>query len=193
MPAASYLTYAQLVDRLRSLAQQAPDLVRVDVIGQSRQGRDLYAVTVTEAATGSPLDKPAVLVDGNIHAGEVCASSAVMHWIEQLVAMRDADPLVRELLRTRTVYAIPRIAVDGAELYLTTPARLRSSPHLYPHTSPPDGFVEDDVNGDGRILLMRVPAEDGAFAIDEQDPRIMRPRMPGEVGGVYYHVFPEGR
>lgn len=193
MPTARYLTYEELVDKLRQMADDAPDLVRIDVIGKSRMGRDLFAVTVTDAATGSPLDKPAVLVDGNIHAGEVCPSSAIVHWLEVLVAERDRHPAVQELLRTRTVYAIPRIAVDGAEVYLTTPARLRSSPHLYPYSSPPDGFVEDDVNGDGRILLMRVPAEDGAYAIDEVDPRVMRPRQPGEIGGVYYHVFPEGR
>jgi len=193
VPTAAYMTYPQLVHRLRRLADLAPDLVRLEVIGKSRLGRDLFVVTLTDAATGSPLDKPAVLVDGNIHAGEVCASSAVVYWIERLVEERDRDPVVRELLRTRTVYAIPRIAVDGAEVYLTTPARLRSSPHLYPHTTPPDGFVEDDVNGDGRILWMRVPAEDGAYAVDEIDPRVMRPRQPGEIGGVYYHVFPEGR
>ncbi|WP_245629541.1 M14 family metallopeptidase [Alicyclobacillus sendaiensis] len=193
MPTAAYMTYAQLVHRLHQLADRAPDLVRVEIMGKSREGRDLLAVTVTDLATGSPLDKPALLVDGNIHAGEVCASSAVVYWLECLVEARDSDPAVRELLRTRTVYAIPRIAVDGAELYLTTPVRLRSSPHLYPHTSPPDGFVEDDVNGDGRILWMRVPAEDGAYAVDEIDPRLMRPRQPGEVGGAYYHLFPEGR
>ncbi|GMA58287.1 hypothetical protein GCM10025858_27900 [Alicyclobacillus sacchari] len=53
--------------------------------------------------------------------------------------------------------------------------------------------MEDDVNGDGRVLMMRVPADDGGYAIDEIDPRVMRPRRPGEFGGTYYHVFPEGR
>ena len=193
MPKGRYLTYGELERELQRLASDHPDFVRIESIGKSRAGRALYAVTVTDFASGRPEDKPAVLVDGNIHAGEVCASSAVMYWLEHLLAERDRDPAVRELLHTRTVYAIPRIAVDGAELYLTTPTRLRSSPHVYPYSAPPDGFVEEDINGDGRILLMRIPAADGAFAVDEIDPRVMRPRRPGEVGGTYYHVFPEGR
>lgn len=94
-----------------------------------------------------------------------------------------------ELLDSHTIYVVPRIAVDGAELYLTTPARFRSSGHTYPYSEPQEGFIEEDVNGDGHILQMRVPAVDGGFAIDDTDPRVMRPRRPGELSGKYYHVF----
>ncbi|GLV14433.1 peptidase M14 [Alicyclobacillus hesperidum] len=190
---ARYWTHDEMWAELRRLEAANPQLMRVEVIGQSRQGRDIAAVTLTDADFGNPEDKAAVLVDANIHAGEVSGNAVAMYWIQWCIEQYGQDPEATELLRSHTVYVIPRIAVDGAELYLTTPARFRSSPHLYPHSQTPDGFVEDDVDGDGRVLMMRVPAEDGGYAIDEVDPRIMRPRRPGEFGGKYYHVFPEGR
>ncbi|MCL6452618.1 MAG: peptidase M14 [Alicyclobacillus sp.] len=190
---ARYYTYQEMWDELRRLETTHPEFVQVEVIGHSRQGRDIAGVTLTNRRTGSPDRKAAVLVDANIHAGEVSGNAIAMYWISWCVEQYGRDPLATELLDHHTVYVVPRIAVDGAELYLTTPARFRSSPHSYPYSEPPEGFIQEDVNGDGHILQMRVPAEDGGYAVDEVDPRVMRPRKPGEFGGQYYHVFTEGR
>ncbi|WP_206922144.1 M14 family metallopeptidase [Alicyclobacillus suci] len=190
---AKYWTYREMWDELRRLEAAYPNLMDVEVIGQSREGRDIAAVTLTNKATGAAAHKSAVLVDANIHAGEVSANSVAMYWISWCLAHDGEDAQATALLHQHTVYLVPRIALDGAELYLTTPLRFRSSPHLYPYTEPRDGFVAEDVNGDGYILQMRVPAVDGGYVIDEVDPRVMRPRRPGEMGGKYYHVFEEGR
>lgn len=179
---AKYWTYREMWDELRRLEAAHPNLMDVEVIGQSREGRDIAAVTLTNQATGAPAHKSAVFVDANIHAGEVSANSVAMYWISWCLAHYGEDTQATALLDQHTVYLVPRIALDGAELYLTTPARFRSSPHLYPYTEPREGFVADDVNGDGHILQMRVPAVDGGYAIDEVDPRVMRPRRPGEMG-----------
>jgi murein tripeptide amidase MpaA len=190
--AAQYWTYQDMMTALHEWQAAFPSLMEVAVIGKSRQGRDMPAVILTNRATGEPLSKSAILVDANIHAGEVAGNAAAMYWIEWCVRQYGQNPEATHLLDHHTLYVIPRIALDGAELYLTTPYRVRSSPHGYPYPEPPDGFVLEDVNGDGHILTMRVPSEDGGFVVDEVDPRVMRRRHPGEVGGRYYHVFPEG-
>jgi hypothetical protein len=192
MPA-KYYTYQEMWDELQRLQEAYPEFVTVEVIGQSRQGRNIAGVTLTNSKTGRALSKSAVFVDANIHAGEVAGNAVAMYWMQWCLGNYGVDPEATELLDAHTLYIIPRIAVDGAELYMTTPARFRSSPHTYPYSEAPDGFIQDDVNGDGHILQMRVPAEDGGFVIDDVDPRVMRPRRPGEMGGTYYHVFPEGR
>ncbi len=191
--AAKYWTYTQMWQELRSLKNQFPDFVEIAMIGQSRQGRDMAGVTLTNRATGDPLSKSALLVDANIHAGEVAGNAVAMYWMRWCLTQYGINPEATELLDRHTVYVVPRISLDGAELYLTTPQRVRSSPHSYPYSSPPPGFYEDDVDGDGQILFMRVTAEDGGYVPDEMDSRVMRPRRPGESGGTYYHVFPEGR
>lgn len=189
---AKYYTYREMWDELRRLKESYPEFVTVEVIGQSRQGRDIAGVTLTNSKTGPAAEKSAVFVDANIHAGEVAGNAVAMYWMQSLLGNYGTDLEATELLDAHTTYIVPRIAVDGAELYMTTPARFRSSPHTYPYSEPPEGFVQEDVNGDGHILQMRVPAEDGGFVKDELDPRVMRPRRPGEIGGTYYHVFPEG-
>ncbi|GMA58286.1 hypothetical protein GCM10025858_27890 [Alicyclobacillus sacchari] len=73
---ARYWTYDEMWAELRRLAVANSQLMRVEVIGQSRQGRDIAAVTLTDAAFGNPEDKAAVFVDANIHA----ARSLAMPW-----------------------------------------------------------------------------------------------------------------
>lgn len=193
MAKAKYWTYDEMWTELRTLEAHYPDLMTVEVIGQSRQGRDMAGVTITQRAGGNPETKSAVFVDANIHAGEVAGNSVAMYWVQWCLENYGQNPEATALLDEHTVYVVPRISVDGAELYLTTPHRVRSSPHIYPYSEPPEGFVPEDINGDGHILTMRIPAEDGAYAIDDLDSRVMRRRYPGEMGGRYYHVFPEGR
>jgi hypothetical protein len=48
------------------------------------------------------------------------------------------------------------------------------------------------VDGDGRMLSMRVPDPHGPYKKCTQDPRLMVPREPGEFGGEYYRIIPEG-
>ncbi|WP_207654673.1 M14 family metallopeptidase [Sulfobacillus sp. hq2] len=192
MTEARYWTYQDMTEALQDWQRAYPDIFSFTSIGKSRRGRDLWAVTL--CADIEHADRyPGLLVDANIHAGEVAGNAVAMHWIATLLEGFGNAPAIQQLLQTRAVYVVPRIAVDGAEEYLTTPARLRSSPHDYPLSEPPAGWVPSDVDGNGHILQMRVPSPDGAYAIDEHDPRLMRSRRPGEFGQRYYHVFTEGR
>ena len=54
------------------------------------------------------------------------------------------------------------------------------------------GLTVEDVDGDGRILQMRLPDPHGPWKCHPQDERLMIPREPGEFGGRYYRVMPEG-
>src|SRR5947207_2312078 len=56
----------------------------------------------------------------------------------------------------------------------------------------PDGLRMRDVDGDRRILQMRVRDDNGAWKRHADEPRLMIPRDPDEVGGEYYRLFPEG-
>jgi murein tripeptide amidase MpaA len=86
---------------------------------------------------------------------------------------------------------VPRISPDGAEFMLTTPFSCRSAPiKMDPLDFP--GFIADDVDGNGKCLMMRKQDPTGAFKASEQDPRIMVARLPHERGGTYYRLWPEG-
>ncbi len=189
---AKYWTYDAIEDMLTKWQEAYPELLAREDLGKSRRGRTIWALVISSPVSLAHV-KPGVLIDANIHAGEVAGNAAIMQWVGGLLENYHLSPAVTRLLDSRCIYVIPRIAVDGAEEYLNTPLRLRSSPHLYPYPEALPGWILDDIDHNGHILSIRLPAEDGAFAIDEKEPRLMRRRRPGEFGGQYYHVFPEGR
>ncbi|MBS3937913.1 MAG: hypothetical protein KGZ50_05025 [Peptococcaceae bacterium] len=191
-----YHLYAELTDYLHQYALLYPDFLTLESIGKSHEGREVWAATITNKATGSEGEKPALYVDANIHAGEVTGGAAALYLIDYLLTNYSVKREIKELLDTRTFYILPRINPDGVELYLTTPKLLRSSVRPYPdfrqHEDPP-GLCEEDFNHDGQILRMRLRDDRrGAWRADYEDARLMVERSPLDVSGPFYHLFSEG-
>lgn len=189
-----YYRYENLTSILKAFANERSDLVKLDAIGRSYEGRDIWVATVTNFSSGEAEDKPALWVDGNIHASEVSPSSACLYLINTLVNGYGADPDITHCLDTRAFYICPRINPDGAEWALADiPKIIRSSTRPYPYDEEAiEGLAIEDVDKDGRILLMRVPDPNGAWKTSSEDPRLMVRREPAESGGQYYRLLPEG-
>ncbi len=181
---------------MQEIAQEHPQLTQLESIGKSHEGRDIWAMTVTNFEDEEPEDKPAIYVDGNIHAGEVTGSMTALYLIRYLVRNYGEGDKITRLLDEKTFYVIPRANPDGAEKYLTTPETLRSSVRIYPplrKDEDPPGLRAEDVDGDGKILLMRIRDDKrGAWKISNQDARLMVRRSPVDLEGPFYHVVTEG-
>lgn len=191
----TYYRYAELARLLTGWAESHPELVRLEPIGRSHEGREIYVLRVTRYRSGPDQDKPAFWVDGNIHAAELAGSMACLHLLHRLISGYGRDPEITRCLDTRAFYVCPRVNPDGAELALAdVPKIIRSSTRPYPYDEDPvGGLVREDIDGDGRILSMRVPDPNGPWKACEQDPRILVRREPTEVGGEYFRLLPEGR
>lgn len=189
-----FYRHDELTALLFDYARAHPTLVAVASIGKSFEGRDIWVATLTNLATGAPEDKPAFWADGNIHAAELTASTAVLYYLHTLLTGYGRDADITELLDTRVVYLCPRLNPDGAELALAErPRHIRSSVRRYPFDEEPvDGLTVEDIDGDGRILFMRVPDPHGSYKKCQDDPRLMVAREPGEFGGEYFRLLPEG-
>lgn len=183
-----YYRYAELVEILEGYAQENPGFCRLSSLGQSYDWREIPVVLVTDFSTGEDINKPAMWCDGNIHATEVSASTAVLKILDGL--MRDKP----EILKTHVFYLVPRLNPDGAELALAdVPRHIRSSTRPYPFDEEdPYGLERVDIDGDGRILTMRIEDANGRWAICEEEPRLLRKRKPGETGGPFYRLLAEG-
>lgn len=188
----SYFKYAELEAFLRKLAADFPELASVSSAGKSFEGRELWVLTITNAATGAADVKPAMYIEGNMHAGEVTGSAVCLYTATHLCEQYGHDEAVTNLLDTRAVYILPRVSPDGAELYLTTPLATRSGVRRYPPEQPREGLVAEDIDGDGLILQMRIPDTEGDWKVSDRDRRCMIKRHPGETGGQYYRIVPEG-
>ena len=190
-----FYRYPELTRLLQDYAAALPSLVQLRSIGKSHEGRDIWLLVVTNTGTGVDSDKPGFWVDGNIHAAELTASTACLYWLHHLVTGYDSnDAQLRRLLDTRVVYICPRLNPDGAELALADkPRHIRSGTRAYPYDEAPvDGLTVEDVDGDGRMLFMRVPDVHGTYKKSALDARLMVPRDPGEFGGEYFRLMPEG-
>jgi len=191
----TYYRYDDLTRILHEFADEYPQFVRLESIGQSYEGRDIWLATVTNFETGEDTHKPALWADGNIHASEVSPSSACLYLINKLVTTYGDDPDVTRVLDTRTFYICPRMNPDGAEWALADkPKIVRSSTRPYPYDEEPlGGLVLEDVDGDGRMLLMRIEDPNGAWKVHPEEPRLLTRRDPTETGGQYYRLLREGR
>lgn len=185
-----YYKYDELKADLEYFAEKYPQLVSLEVNCVTEEGRNQYAVTLTNKNTGDALSKPGWYLDGNIHAGEVTASMCAMHTIDWLVTNYGENSECTDLLDHMTIYVIPRVTPDGAETYLTTPYNLRSANRDY---LPKEGGIKpEDLDGDGVIRMMRIPTPYGAWKKDEKDTDLMIPRDPSDVTGDFYDIYPEG-
>jgi murein tripeptide amidase MpaA len=190
-----FYRYTELTHILKEYVKEYPKLLRLESIGKSHEGRDVWLVTVTNFKSGSDADKPAFWVDGNIHASEVTASAAALYLIHSLVTRYKKDQNFTRALDTRAFYIVPRVNPDGAEWALADKPRIiRSSTRPYPSNEDAlDGLMYgEDLDGDKRILQMRIPDPNGAWKAYPDDPRLMVRRDPVETGGKYYRILPEG-
>ena len=131
MPASfrkDYLTYDELTAVLKGWEKAHPDVCSLRSIGRSEQGRELWLLTL-----GPEPDRvrPAVWVDGNMHAGELCRLErrARDRRGRAPAAPRAARPCTTcptpraaSALRDVRFYVLPRMSPDGAEAVLDTRA-----------------------------------------------------------------------
>ncbi len=190
-----FYRYDEFVGYLRGFANQYPRYATLETIGHSFEGRPIYVVVLTDIESGAAEDKPAFWIDGNIHATEVSASAVCLYMLEWLLTRAISDPDVAYCLASRTIYMCPRVNPDGAEWALADDPRfVRSSTRRYPFDEEPvRGLIEQDIDGNGRILQMRVRDDNGPWKEHPQDGRLLVRREPGDRGGRYYRVMTEGR
>lgn len=191
----TYYRYDDLTKLLHAYVEEYPHLVEIESIGTSFEGRDIWLMTLTNFRTGPAEEKPALWIDANIHASEVSPSTACLYFIHKLVNEHGKSDAITRCLDTRAFYICPRVNPDGAEWALADkPKIIRSSTRPYPYEEEPlGGLVNEDIDGDGRMLMMRIPDPNGNWKKHPEEPRLMIRRDPEETGGEYYRILPEGR
>ncbi len=188
-----YYTAAQNNTIMRTLAARYPRLTELYSIGRSYKGAELMLMEVTSEETGKAADKPALYLDGGIHAGELTGSAVALYTIGYLLEHYGKDSLVTQLLDTRALYVRPKFNPDGSDLVLEHDQRLRST--VRPRDEDGDGTADEDppedLDGDGWITQMRVRDAKGDWKLGS-DPRIMVRRTPRDSTGPFYFLLSEG-
>ena len=77
-----YYDYDEITDHLSKQAEQYPELMELSSAGVTVEGKQIWAVTLSDKSGLPASAKPAFYMDGNTHAGEVSGSMACMHMID---------------------------------------------------------------------------------------------------------------
>ena len=189
-----FYTAAETNQILLELHEVYPELTELFSVGTSYRGQPLMTIAITNERTGPADEKPALYVDGGIHAGELTGSAVATYFIGYLLNGYGKDPRVTALLDTRAVYVRPKFNPDGSDIALLDDQFLRSTTH--PMDEDEDGVADEDppqdLNGDGWITQMRVPNPDGDWVQDPGDGRIMIRDPRHERTGPRFDVLREG-
>lgn len=95
------------------LVAEHSEVLSVETIGQSYEGRDLKVVKLSHKE-----GNPGIFVDANIHAREWITSATVTWILNELLASE--DPAVRDLAENFDWYIVPVLNPDGLVYTHTT-------------------------------------------------------------------------
>lgn len=182
-----YYTYEEVNQALTVLHQAFPDLTKLDMIGKSEEGREIYALTINNPKTGEILSKPGVYLDGNIHGNEIQAAEVCLYYANMLLTKYKENEKISRIVDKNVHYIIPVVNVDGRYHFFAdanTPSSSRSI--RVPKDDDGDGLFDEDgpedLDGDGSITQMRIKDEFGQYKVDSEDSRILVRIKPGEKG-----------
>lgn len=108
-----YHTYAEVAADSAAVAAAHPDIVSRFSIGKSYQGRDLWAVKISDNVAVDEYE-PEVLYDGGHHSDEhmgVEMTLRIMHWLADGYGV---DPRITSIVDTREIWIIFSVNPDGA-------------------------------------------------------------------------------
>jgi murein tripeptide amidase MpaA len=101
-----YYTYDEMNKALEALHKAYPKLTRFESVGKSEEGRDIYALTINNPATGTELQKPGIYVDGNIHGNEIQAGEVCLYYANLLLTKYGENERITQLVDKNVHYII---------------------------------------------------------------------------------------
>lgn len=190
-----YHSHDELSAALKTAVAAQPDLARLESIGRTREGRDIWAVAIA-SLTGPPVEsRPALLIAANFEGDHLIGSELALYTIDFLLNAHSTDTVVKQRLENAVIYVVPRVNPDGAEQMFAPVKALRRT-NTTPFDADNDARMDEDgpedLNQDGFITIMRARDPKGPYMIHPENPRLMKRADPakGESGG--WALYPEG-
>ena len=173
-----YNAHAGIGDILTKIVKAYPNLAKLESIGKSYDGRDLWCIAITDYSKGDADKKPGMYIDGNIHSNEVQGSEFALYTAWYLTESFNDNKFIKELLTDKIFYIVPTINPDARDSFFKNPNNAHSPRSgVVPVDNDMDGLVDedgyDDLDSDGSIVVMRRKSLNGRFNIDPSNPNRM--------------------
>jgi len=180
-----YHDYGQSTRLLKQIVKAHPKLAKLQSLGNSYGNREMWVMTIS--GKGNASKKPAMWIDGGIHANEIQSVEVVLYTAWYLTEMYARHPEIRRLLDERTFYLMPMMSPDSRDAHFHKPNTTHSPRSgQRPIDDDRDGRSgedpADDLNHDGHITQMRVRDPNGRYKPHDEFPQYMIRVKPGEKG-----------
>ncbi|MDM7916763.1 MAG: M14 family zinc carboxypeptidase [Candidatus Eisenbacteria bacterium] len=107
-------TYQETIDELTLLHSQYPNLTTEPIsLGTTSEGRNVWAIKVSDNPGIEEDDEPDVLYDGVHHAREIMTVEVCLYFARYLCENYGTDPLCTFLVDNRQVWFVPIVNPDG--------------------------------------------------------------------------------
>ena len=191
-----YHDYAQITQFGKDLVKAYPNLVKMESIGKSFEGRDIWVLTVSDFKTDKIENKPGFYIDGGIHANELQGVEISMYTAWYLAESFQTVKFINTLLKEKVFYIALTISPDARENFIHKENTANSSRSgMRPFDNDGDGLVNEDkyndLDGDGNIVMMRRKSKTGRYKIDPKYPSRMY-QVRGDEMGEYELLGYEG-
>ncbi len=152
-----YLNSSMVEDEVDNILTEVPEIVDVEVIGQSYEGRDILSIRITNEE--APQQKAKTLVVAHHHGREGVTVNTAIYFMQWLVNGYGNDAEITEYIDTQEIYVIPTINPDALNyIYNTSDHWLRKN--LRPYDDDGDGEIDEDpyedVNADGYVSQFEI-------------------------------------
>lgn len=108
-----YHSFAETVAELQDISARHPGITRLEVIGQSVEGRPLYALKISDHAQTDEWGEPAVLIFALTHAREHLSTEVALDVIHLLTEGYGQSGELTNLINQREIWVLPDINPDG--------------------------------------------------------------------------------
>lgn len=109
-----YHDYAEMAAALDEAVADHPSIVRKFSIGKSYQGRDIWAVKISDNVA-SDENEPEVFFDGLHHAREHLTVEQALAVVSWLTDGYGSDGRITHIVNQREIYVVPMVNPDGGE------------------------------------------------------------------------------
>lgn len=182
-----YHDYAAATEIMKQLAAAHPQRAKLQSLGKSTEGREMWVLTITNHNAGKETDKPGFWIDAGIHANEVQATEVALYTAWYLLETYGRNERVTALVDTRVFYILPMLSPDSRDKHMEEP----NTTHT-PRTGQrkvdddQDGRVNedrtDDLDKDGHITQLRIKDPNGRYKPHPDFPELLIPAKPDERG-----------
>ena len=107
-----YYTFAEIEEHLEEISNEYPFLVHKILIGNSLEGRNIWAIKISDNAHVEE-NEPEVLYTGLHHAREPMSYMNLFYYMYWLLENYESDSLASHLVNNRQIWFVPAVNPDG--------------------------------------------------------------------------------